>query len=630
MSIEDKEMKEDDVERAEEKSKEDEVKDVKGFINLWMERITISKQASDDWFKKSGVERVIEEYNGKFNLFQNGLKGRIPVPPINTIWAYVQTDIASTYNRDPFISVNPRNEGSVLGAKLWEAILNYYWGKLKLKEELEPEIIDKDLCGFAWHKVGWAVETDGASEELKIESEGLYSARVEPKDIVWNLGAKCPPKDCLWMAQRIVKPLKYVKEKYPAAAKLKGQPCHEIDKNAYEKASFKDDISVAVLWEVWDGQKREKFLLAEGMTDKYLQEPVPWPEYMEAYPFIYYFDFHAPGEPRPTSAILPWEGQVLEEMVLMSAAVNHHKRWNRQAVIKQGFIDTVELDKLERGDDCGYVMAHGSGSVAENVMSLDWGAMPVDYYMLIDRLKSIRNDVSGQSEFMRGGVTKGSTRTEGELQLMMEGAKGRVDRRIDRFETHVENIANHMLAHLKANFDFEESVYITGKPPEEILAVLGNRFDPVTQKVTFDPEEIAGEYEVEVKAGSTIPLNKENKISLLQTILQTLAQVDRGQAGPFMRTVIKELLDEYDMKSLVLAEKEELEAQAQMQEQAAQEGDANEIKARTQGAKNAMQAQKISADTDKIEMENMAVQQVMNTPGSMDNAVMAKLFGGGQ
>ena len=97
-----------------------------------------------------------------------------------------------------------------------------------------------------------------------------------------------------------------------------------------------------------------------------------------------------------------------------------------------------------------------------------------------------------------------------------------------------------------------------------------------------------------------------------------------------MRTVIKELLDEYDMKSLVLAEKEELEAQAQMQEQAAQEGDANEIKARTQGAKNAMQAQKISADTDKIEMENMAIQQVMNTPGSMDDAVLAKFVGGGQ
>ena len=140
------------------KEKEDEVKDVQGFIKLWMERITISKQASDDWFKKSGVERVIEEYNGKFQLFQNGLKGRIPVPPINTIWAYVQTDIASTYNRDPFIAVNPRHEGSVLGAKLWESILNYYWKKLKLKEELEPEIIDKDLCGFAWHKVGWACE----------------------------------------------------------------------------------------------------------------------------------------------------------------------------------------------------------------------------------------------------------------------------------------------------------------------------------------------------------------------------------------------------------------------------------------------------------------------------------------
>lgn len=605
-----------------------EPKNTQEWVKLWHERISLAKQGNDDWFRSSGADRITEEYNGKFKIFSNLLKGRIPVPPINTIWAYVQTDIATTFNRDPHISVNPKS-GTVLGAKLWETILNYYWKRLRVKEEVEPEIIDKDLCGYAWHKVGYEVESDGAGEELKIESERLYSARVDPKDIVWNFGAKNPPYDCMWMAQRIVKPLKYIQDKYPKAKGLKGVPCPEIDQNQYEKATFKDDISVAVIWEVWDGYAKERFLIAEGLNDDYLDDPRPWPEYMDEYPFLYYWDFLAPGQSRPMSAIAPWEPQVHEEMVLMAAAVNHHKRWNRQSIIKTGFLDPTELDKLERGDDCGYLLANGTGSVQDNVVQLDWGTMPVDYYMLIDRLKAIRNDVSGQAEFMRGGVTKTTTRTEGELQLMAQGAKGRVDRRIDRFETHLENIARHMMYHLKANFDFEEAVYISGVPPEGIIEILGDRFDPVTGKVTFTPKEIEGDYEAEVKSGSTMPLNRENKINLLQNVMHTLGQLNQGNAGPFLRTVIKELLDEFDMKSLKLAEAEELDAQQKAAQAQAQEGDAMAIKARTQGAKNAMQAQKISADTSKIEMENAVMEQVLGSPSRVDDIAMAELGGGG-
>jgi len=427
------------------------------------------------------------------------------------------------------------------------------------------------------------------------------------------------------MAQRIVKPLKYIKAKYPKAKDLKGIASPEIDKSQFEKAMFKDDISVGVIWEVWDGQTKERFLIAEGLNDDYLDDPRPWPDYMDEYPFLYYFDFIAPGEPRPMSAIAPWEPQVHEEMVLMAAAVNHHKRWNRQAVIKTGFLDPSELDKLERGDDCGYLIANGTGSVQDNVYQFDWGSMPVDYYMLIDRLKSIRNDVSGQAEFMRGGVTKTTTRTEGELQLMAQGAKGRVDRRIDRFETHLENIARHMMYHLKANFDFENAVFITGIPEEGIMEILGDRVDPVTRKVTFTSKEIEGDYDVEVKAGSTMPLNRENKIQLLQTVMQTLGAVNQGNTGPFLRTIIKELLDEFDLKSLQIAEDEELKNQAEQAQAKAQEGDAMAIKARTQGAKNAMQANKISADTQKIEMENDVMEQVLGSSSRVDDVAMAAL-----
>ena len=52
------------------------------------------------------------------------------------------------------------------------------------------------------------------------------------------------------MAQRIVRPLDEVKAAYKAAAGLEGCPSPDVDEDSYKKASYKDDIKVAILWEI--------------------------------------------------------------------------------------------------------------------------------------------------------------------------------------------------------------------------------------------------------------------------------------------------------------------------------------------------------------------------------------------
>jgi len=564
--------------------------------SLWMDRVTVAKKSMEDWATESGAERFIEEYNGKFSVFFQGLKGRITVPPINKIFAYVQSDLASTYNRDPWISVNPK-AGTVLGAKLWEVLLNYDWRELKVKEEVESEIIDKDLVGDGFHKTGYAPETEGSGETLKIKRERFYSMRVDWRDLVWNLGAKNPPKDCQWMAQRIVRPLEEVRKKYPAAKKLEGVQSSEVDKKAYENALYKDDLKVAVMWEVWDAQSMQIYLLAEGLQDKYLDKPKPWPDYMDEFPFLMYWDYAAPGKPRHMSAIAPWEHQVLEEMVILASAVNHVKRWNRQMIVTHGSISSDALDKYERGDDGAIIENTGSGKLDENVKILDYGQLPTDFYLILDRIGAIQRDVNGQPEFLRGGITRTPSRTIGELQEVKEGAKGRQDRKIDRLETHLENIARHMLANRKANFDFEEVVKITGEAPEEVIKALGNLFDPMTQTVRIRPEDILGEYDVEIKAGSTLPLDKETKMKVLEIVLQSLASAPPG-GSPLMDATIEEILDGFDIKKLKQAYAEERQMRMEEMKRKSQEVGADEVKARSQAAKNMASAEKIATDSD--------------------------------
>ena len=564
-------------------------------VKLWHERIGIAKKAKENWADESGAKRFIQEYNGKFDIFFNGLKGKIPIPPINEVFAYVQADIAATYNRDPYITVNPK-AGTVIGAKLREIRLNYWWRELKIKEEIEIEIIDKDLVGSAWHKVGYAVNSIGTGEKLKIENEKLYSMRVDWNDVFWNLNAKRPPKDCQWMAQRIVRPLTDIKKYFPNAKHLEGSPSPDVDKKSYESALYKDDIKVGIFYEIWDAETRKIYLIADGLEDKYLSEPKDWVDYIDEFPFQIYWDYWKPGSAYPMSAIAPWEPQILEEMVLLAQAINHSKRWNRQAFVKSGTIDENSLDKFERGDDGAVIVYNGESA---DIQFADFGTFPQDFFTLMDRLQAIKRNINGQPEFNRGGMTKTGTRTIGELQLMQQGSKGLTDRKIDRLETHLENIARHMDSHLQANFDFEETVKVTGEPPEEVLEAVKDFYDPVTKTVTYSADDIKGEYDIDIKAGSTLPLDKQTRVQVFETILQTVATVtSQGPMSPFLNALIQEILRDYDIKSLQEAYELEVQQAQEAQQQQQEQQSVDDQKTLAETAKREAQAAQVQADTE--------------------------------
>lgn len=571
-------------------------------VGLWMERIDLGKKELERFAEDSGANRFVKEYRGDFGLVFQGRTRKIPVPPINEVFAYVQADIATTYNRDPYITVNA-TAGTPKGAALWETIVNYWWRKLNSKEELEYEILDKDLIGYAWHKVGHNVSSIGKDDALEIKEERLFSNWVNWRDVIWNIGAKRPPHDCQWIAQRIVMPLEKIKKLYPNAKGLEGCVNPDVKEDTFKKTTYKDDIKVGILWEIWDAENRKVRLLAEGLKDKYLAPVKDWPEFLNKFPLTMYWDFLVPGRSQPMSAIAPWEAQLLEEMILLGQSINHSKRWNRQLFYNGAEIDENAMDKFERGDDGAMIRVNGKlGS--EDLRFADFGQLPTDFYLLMDRLKQLRVSISGQPDFVRGGITKTGTRTVGELNLLSQGNKGLQARKIDRLETHCENIVKLMVAYLKANFDFQETIKVTGDTPEEIILALGENYDPVTQTVTFTPSEIEGEYDFDVKSGSTLPLDKQNRSQVLEIVLQTVAAaVSQAPMSPFLNTLIMEILKDYDIKGLEEAYKLEV-MQAEQQKQAESEAQGiEEQKIQAESAKRAAQSQKIQIETEIASQE---------------------------
>jgi len=316
-----------------------------------------------------------------------------------------------------------------------------------------------------------------------------------------------------------------------------------------------------------------------------------------------YWDFAVPGGERPMSAIAPWEPQILSEMLIMGQALNHSRRWNRQMFYNGGEIDENAMDKFERGDDGAMIRVAGKLG-PEDMRFVDYGQLPVDFYLLMDRLQAIKRNINGQPEFTRGGVTKTGTRTIGELNLMQQGSKGRQDRKIDRLETHCEHIARHMMFNLKGNFDFEQTIKITGEIPEKVIQALGQNFNPETGQVTFTPADIEGEYDVEIKAGSTLPLDKQTRQQTMEIIMNTLAQVtSRGPVSPFLNALIQEILKDYDIKSLQEAYAMEVAQVQEAQAKAQQDKNVEDKKTEAETAKRAAQAQQIQIDSVMAEQD---------------------------
>lgn len=566
-------------------------------VNKWHDRISVSKKWRDQICEENRWEKFLDELKGKYDV----ILGNIYVPPINEMFAYKDTSISNLMARDPYIAVNAKKDASIEGAYTLEAAVNYYWRELKVKEEIELQITDSLFIGHAWNKVGMNVKTSGSGEQLRLDKDQLFSNRVSWRDMFMNVGCQKPPKDNLWIGQRIYRPTDDVKKDYgKVAAKINGSSHPNVDEMFKKNILYKEDFNYSVLYEIWDAHSKKIYLICDEVMNQYLEDPRPWPDYLDEYPYQFLSYHEIPDEPYPQSDVGQFEPQVKEKIKVFTQALNHIKRWNRQMVMKQGTLNSQEVEKFEKGIDGSILFAKTTGDIQAALKMIDYGSLPPDIYLILDRLDAVIRKVNGQPEFFQGGVTKTTTRTEGELQLVKTGGEARSDRKLSRIERHCENIARHMIAHMKHQFVVPTMAKITGKEPPEIIAAFQSqgRLNPATGMIQFSAEDIKGEYDVSVKAGSTLPLDKMTRDKILDNVLTIGAQMAAAPAiPPFVAEVIKERLKDYEIKSLEVAFRQQLEGQEQARSEQEATGDIENQKVLAEAQKRQAQAQQINVET---------------------------------
>lgn len=591
-------------------------------IKMWLDKIDVSKRYREKVAERYRWKILTDEYRGDFKEVQNA--SDIYIPPLNFIFAYVKSEIPSLYLRDPKIKVNAKKGTSHLAARILEKALNYLWRTKRIKRENKKNILDVLLVGHSWFKTGYAGKF-GAVEEANgntyefIESEDFFGYRVPYKDITFNPDANDPPYDCTWIAHEVCVPLADIQKSklYKNTKDLKPSITGEYDLESKDPVNDdkRHDLGVpkARLYEVWDKSTRTVFTIAEG-CDHYLKEPQPWPYDMNGFPFSYLRINEDPMCPYGIPDCYMFEPQVLEIMKIRAMMLDHLKRFNRQLLISQGSMGEEAKSHFAAGITGAVIEVNTGGKPLGDVaVPTPYPQIQTDIYAIEDRLTQDTINISGQAPSERGASQKTTTRTFKELVEIKKGAENRRSDKIDTIEDFVEDAASNLVALLQQLADIPYFVRIADDDPEKVIEGLQSRQSAGMEGAvtngngfTFTKEDIAGEFDFEVVAGSTKPLDQEQKLSLIVSLFEMLPSVGVMPGGPVYKYLGNEFADELDLGGLKKAiEEEQALAEERAQKQAEQAAQDKQLMVATETADIQLKAEREATRQNETLLKGM-------------------------
>lgn len=578
------------------------VSNSKEVVSQWMSKVTEARRWRDQLSKNRRWAELIREYKCDWDLNLD-----IQTLPINLIFAYIKTESPSLYIKDPHIKINPKNRTSINTAKVLEAVINYIWYYKKVKREIKKCILDALLIGHSWLKTGFtgkfgSVEDGHGGTIETIESEDFFVYHLPWDSIVFDPDAIDPPHDCEWIAHSVWLPIDEVKKnpRYKNTDKLQ---TNYSKKDGQINEPENKYAGKTCLTEVWDMKNKQLFTISEGVDD-YIEDPKPWPYELRGYPFSFLKFNFSNDDPYGISDVAVFEPQVLELIKLRSAAMDHIKRYNRQLMTTPDNISEPEESKLVTGQTASVIKVQDPAKVAP----IPYPPLQTDAYALEERIKEDMINESGQSPTERGATQKTSTRTKAELIFQRQGAENRRSEKIDVVEDFSEDIATNLVGLVKQFATEPYYIRILGINSPELQKAIQER--PSAQSAlsmtnsggfTFTAEDIEGEYDVEVVAGSSTPIDRTELTKTLLELIELGPKAGAIPGGPLMGAVAQMLIEVLDVPELKAAFEAEQAAQMQQkQAQAAKEEEMKQLMLAEKGADKQIEATNAATKQNKV------------------------------
>ncbi len=584
----------------------------------------------EQWHEElSAAERIKKEYRDiyRWDVFVDQYKGfwNLPtheIPPLNFVFSWLKTELASLYVRDPHMEVTPLKRTTIEQALLKELALADIWRRKRFKKEVKKAIVDGKLVGHGWFKVGYNGEfetmVDSEGNQLDtIKQDDFFGYRIPWTDVLFDSHRSVDaPFDCQWIAHEFWVPEEefMAKKEFKHKADVQAQTIRRFTLNRERDRRIKlatppelgkhTRQKFVQLFEIWDKKDKKVRILSPGVRKGFIHEK-DWPyEKLQDFPFSFLNFNPINDEPYGIPDIAMFERQLLELMKLDFLVLDHVKKNNRQLITEPGNLTEESRVAYEEGQTGVLLEANNP----DRILPVPYAPVQQDIFALRNFLIQNITNVSGQPAVQRGASQPVSTRTFKELAAIDEGSNDRRSEQLDVLEDFMEDIARKMSLLIDEFADSTFFIKVTGRQsPETTQAIAGrpSAQQPDSQLATRNGqvqgftatrEDFGGDnsdFDIQIKAGSTVPLTRENKTEILRFALEAGPAAGAIPGGPVMGTAARLLFKEFDMPELDMAIDEELEAQQGIrQEQTRLEQQRQEFEAAQKGAEIQIQAER--------------------------------------
>ena len=486
-------------------------------------------------------ERMIDLYRGKHLPTtaneQDQLVVNIAFSTINVIYPSVSVNF-------PKITVAPNRPEDEDRAVFTEAVINYQWRHFDFQEQVRRAVKDALIIGHGWIKVGWRytereVPLDGpqmaqqltelsaqvdefaemrpdlaaalpTDEEIadhlpqttvEVEEDRPTVERVSPFDIYVDPEATSLD-DARWIAQRIVRPIEDVRRdpRYKKSARLRVEPDlgvgHSEAKSRREwrkRHAVDPDDQRVTIWEFWDLHRKKFAVFADG-GDEFLIEPMDMP-YACGHPYVMFRNYDVPDYFYPLGDLEALECLQQELNALRTVHMQARRSFARKWLIRGRAFGPQSRAALESDEDGELVEVLDENTpFSDLIAAIPHNPIPPEIYAQADQVEQDMADVSGVSEYMRGQVPE-VRRTATEAALINDHTAARAADKLAQIEKGMSRVARKVVQ-MNAQFLTQQMWARVVGPENSIFWV------------PYERDDVAGEFDFEVEAGSTQPRNE--------------------------------------------------------------------------------------------------------------------------
>ena len=559
-------------------------------------KIQMSSSAISTWVEKiEESERIIEEnhlpiwrsvqhaYSAEGTGGTDGLhfeEGN--EVNFNFLLANANTIIPGVISANPYIYVKARRPGDKDSARVAESALNYVWNEIDGNRTTRSVVLDTILFGIGVAKVGYegsgsfyteedydsgpekplpGDEQDGAltaeqhRQLRKIMADDQMSFEEGPDDnptynrvCPWDL--LIPPgytdlKKCPWVCERMIVRLddlreddrfnvpsgvvadSWLEEAIPAT--LTGYTARNNINQPEIEPEYVTLYEVRYWGDVGDGLRRYVMWMlknpgtgdAQDSILRHIADPIE----MKGYPYEVLRFVDVPNNFYSTRVADLYSIKDIAQRLNDEWAyiLRHHRLSSRRKfVAAPGALESGQLAGLLESEE-DMAVAEIPASVAriqDALMLLPEAPPPSTTPMVLSGLAKLMYEISGIDSFQRGGASrKGTTATE--VAIASAATKGRVGMRLEATEKFISNISRKMLSIMRQYFDEVRYLRIDGDSGDD-------------EFVSFTASDIQGFYDVNIQAGSTIPVDPAEEQRAFMGLLQTIQGVT-GTLAPLVQ-----------------------------------------------------------------------------------------------